>query len=1199
MDKNKQITQKSNVGVTLAMYWITIALGAIFCLIGWLGIKNLSPDTIFRTGQIAVYVLVMAGTLGGIVLTISGRQQLGAQFIYFAVPILGLMSVLTTNGAIIGSFVVLLVNVIASYSIFSSKLRRRYLIISLVTFILSWIIEWINPAWREGSPQHIEIGIISVSAFVLIVIIIVAVQVWRVSGSLRNKLLIGITSLTIISVAILAFFNYYNNQLNLTASSGAAIKSVADSQAAAIGNILLQETQVLQSFDLSKVVQDRVDQVNASYGSDQAANLSQIQLLDTQWRAADKADNNNDPLVSKALNSEVASELSEFKDTFPENVEVFVTDKYGANIAATNRTSDYYQADEAWWQASYNNGQGAVYIGEPEFDQSSKTFGVILAVPLYSHGTKEVSGVMRTTIKMDSILAILNANVLGGTGHTSLYLPKGQVLDPKNENGVRPTDPNALALLPELTSAKTYDTFTLDSVPSVVSAAQVTSTDSEVQAGIKNLGWQVVVSQTQADNLAPIRKQTQSTIVIVLIILVISALAGLFLAQLLSNPIVRLTAVAEQIAEGNNAVQAKVESTDEIGKLASTFNSMTAQLREFIGSLEQRVAERTESLELAAEVGRSVSQVRALDVMLKNATEIIRSRFDLYYVQIYLADPTQTSLLLFSGTGKVGAELLSRSHRLPLNTSSINGRAATEKKSVVITDTTASATFRPNPLLPNTRSEMAVPLLVGDKVVGVLDLQSEQANALNREILTAFEALAGQLAIAIQNANLLAETNQARAEVEAQARRLVRTNWTDYMDAIHKPEETGFVFEQNQISAMTKDKTIKENSLVAPISVTGETLGNLVVEMGAQSQGARTSELVNTIALQVAQHIENLRLLESAERYRAEAEKASRRITREGWNTYAENASEGLSYMYDLKEVRPFTGNGGEENETNALTLPLKVRDESIGRISVSGIDNNNQEAIDLINVVTERLGAHIESLRQNDETQSALAQSEKLFEASRNLTQSADLQGLVKAAVESFDVLEIDRAVLGAITYGSDGETEGMTIVANWSGSSEFQATAIGTQYTKEVLRSFSLFTSSEPLFFNDMLEDQRIDEVTLGIAKRANYRTLAALPLFIGPRQDGVLLVEGEKPHNFTQDEIRLFSALAPQISTVLENRRQFERAQQQANRESTLNIISQKIQSATSVEAVLQIAARELGHALGAPMTVAQLSMKDNKS
>jgi GAF domain-containing protein len=107
-----------------------------------------------------------------------------------------------------------------------------------------------------------------------------------------------------------------------------------------------------------------------------------------------------------------------------------------------------------------------------------------------------------------------------------------------------------------------------------------------------------------------------------------------------------------------------------------------------------------------------------------------------------------------------------------------------------------------------------------------------------------------------------------------------------------------------------------------------------------------------------------------------------------------------------------------------------------------------------------------------------------------------------------------------------------------------------------------------------------------------------MAVLPLYLGSRQIGVLFLESEETHDFTSGEIRLFSAMAPQIATVLENRRQFERAQKQAERESTLNVISQKIQSATTVEAVLQIAARELGHALGAPMTIAQLSMKDKK-
>ena len=116
------------------------------------------------------------------------------------------------------------------------------------------------------------------------------------------------------------------------------------------------------------------------------------------------------------------------------------------------------------------------------------------------------------------------------------------------------------------------------------------------------------------------------------------------------------------------------------------------------------------------------------------------------------------------------------------------------------------------------------------------------------------------------------------------------------------------------------------------------------------------------------------------------------------------------------------------------------------------------------------------------------------------------------------------------------------------------------------------------------------------MALAKRLNLRAVAVLPLFSGPRQIGVLMLEAEDPHNFTGDETRLFTSLAPQIATVLENRRQFERAKQQADREATLNLISQKIQSATTVEDVLQIAARELGHALGAPTTIARLNIKN---
>ena len=652
-----------------------------------------------------------------------------------------------------------------------------------------------------------------------------------------------------------------------------------------------------------------------------------------------------------------------------------------------------------------------------------------------------------------------------------------------------------------------------------------------------------------------------------------------------------------------NALMARLNATLEKSRKNEQAQIESNQkLRELQAVLELRVTERTHGLELAAEVGRSVSQVRDLTSMLREAAETIRSRFDLYYVQVYLTDPAQNTLVLQSGTGTVGVELAARGHRLPINTGSTNGRAAVEKRSVVISDTAASLTFRPNPLLPDTRSEMAVPLLAGENVVGVLDLQSKNAGMLNQDMLPAFEALAGQLAIAIQNASLLAEAEQARADLESQARRLSHAEWIEYLDAIHKPEQTGFVFEGDSIVPLTgaeiPDVPATSNIISAPIAVTGESLGSLVVEMNAENRNSRDAELVKTVARQVAQQIENLRLLDSAERYRSEAEKATRRLTRDGWNGYLdEKGGQSLGYLYDLNEVKPAGQEMKLSEGATSFTLPVKVRNEAVGKLVIQGLDTGDNESIALANAVAERLGSHIEGLRQYDQTQSALAQSEKLFEASRSLTQATDLQELVKAVVSSLGIPSINRAVLATFNYDQTDSLESLDIISNWWNGIGHEVTPIGTHYPLEVIRVMPMFVSPTPVFFNDAFQDERVDKVTLELVKRQNLRAVAVLPLHLGSHQIGALILEAEEPCTFTQSQTTLFSALAPQIATVLENRRQFERAQKQAERETTLNVISQKIQSATTVEAVLQIAARELGHALGSPLTIAQLGIKDN--
>ena len=120
------------------------------------------------------------------------------------------------------------------------------------------------------------------------------------------------------------------------------------------------------------------------------------------------------------------------------------------------------------------------------------------------------------------------------------------------------------------------------------------------------------------------------------------------------------------------------------------------------------------------------------------------------------------NLVLRAGTGETGLQLLRRGHRLPVSVASLNGRAVSERKPVLVADTEKSGNFLPNPLLPLTRSELAVPLMIGDKVVGVLDLQSQKAETFNETNLPAFRLLASQLLFIEPGALLAAARGEVR-----------------------------------------------------------------------------------------------------------------------------------------------------------------------------------------------------------------------------------------------------------------------------------------------------------------------------------------------------------------------------------------------------------------------------------------------------
>jgi HAMP domain-containing protein len=175
---------------------------------------------------------------------------------------------------------------------------------------------------------------------------------------------------------------------------------------------------------------------------------------------------------------------------------------------------------------------------------------------------------------------------------------------------------------------------------------------------------------------------------LVLITTVGAFVAGLALMRAISQPLQSLTSAAQRLATGDMAARAQILSGDEVGQTAAAFNSMADRLGQSLTAL----TDRTRDLTLAAEVSQRIAEVRDIGVLLTEAVELIHTRFNLYYAQVYLLDGTAQNLVLRAGTGEVGQKLIERRFSLPVNSASLNGIAVLEQRAVIISDTAHSPT---------------------------------------------------------------------------------------------------------------------------------------------------------------------------------------------------------------------------------------------------------------------------------------------------------------------------------------------------------------------------------------------------------------------------------------------------------------------------------------------------------------------------
>ena len=165
-------------------------------------------------------------------------------------------------------------------------------------------------------------------------------------------------------------------------------------------------------------------------------------------------------------------------------------------------------------------------------------------------------------------------------------------------------------------------------------------------------------------------------------------------------------------------------------------------------------------LQAAAEIARDISGALTLDELLRRAVNLIRERFDFYHAAIFLVDASNSNAIIREATGEAGIQMKRDGHKLAVGSKSIVGFVTGQGEPLVVNDTTKDVTHLPNPLLPDTRAEAAIPLKIGERILGVLDVQSTNPYSFNPSDINILQTLADQLAIAVSNTELFAETQE-------------------------------------------------------------------------------------------------------------------------------------------------------------------------------------------------------------------------------------------------------------------------------------------------------------------------------------------------------------------------------------------------------------------------------------------------------
>lgn len=360
---------------------------------------------------------------------------------------------------------------------------------------------------------------------------------------------------------------------------------------------------------------------------------------------------------------------------------------------------------------------------------------------------------------------------------------------------------------------------------------------------------------------------------------------------------------------------------DEFSKTQRAVRQTLDTLREERSTLEVRVEERTsglarktEQLRATSYIARKTAEVQDLTTLLDTVVRLVTDQFGFYHTGVFLINENGNQVMLQAASSEGGRRMIERGHTLTIGMQGIVGYVAAQKKPRIALDVGTDAVFFNNPDLPLTRSEVALPLLIRNKVLGVLDIQSDRPQAFSMDDIDVLQTLSDQIAIAIENARLLDETQSAIVQLEALTSIRTQEAWTQ------KLRERGRAFTYTPLGLRAeKISQNNSNAMNAPIILRGQKIGNISIARKGEGKWSKLDEgLLEEVASQVGLAVDNIRLLEEAT-HRARQEQTVGKLAAQfsqslDLDTLLQTAARELGQLPDVSEVSVFIGQEDEKS---------------------------------------------------------------------------------------------------------------------------------------------------------------------------------------------------------------------------------------------------------------------------------------------